>query len=227
MNGYNFTNDVRVSLARAREESARLGHEYVGTEHILLGMLSDDNVAVQVIATFGIDPESLVKAVDDGVKKGTSHDRTGPDLPYTSRAKKVLELSMAEARELGHNYVGTEHLFLGVLREEKGIAAQILIESGIALDVARQRVIEVLGRPSEQDRPGRVRRIPRTASIAAMKVWDEKASPRPLAVTGVSPHMAASLIETLAQDADVRAIFSAQGIDVAKLTAALRSPPAA
>ncbi|HEY2163855.1 MAG TPA: Clp protease N-terminal domain-containing protein, partial [Gemmatimonadaceae bacterium] len=110
MNGYNFTENVRAALAHAREESARLRHEYVGTEHILLGLLREDNIAVQVIDSFDVDPDALVNAVDSVVKKGASDHPTGPDLHYTSRAKKVLELSMAEARDLNHSYVGTEHL---------------------------------------------------------------------------------------------------------------------
>src|SRR6266571_4715334 len=93
MNGYNFTDRVRKVLQMAREEAARLHHEYVGTEHILLGLIREGEAVA-----------------------------AGPDLPYTSRAKKVLELAMSEARELNHSYVGTEHLLLGLLREEKGIA---------------------------------------------------------------------------------------------------------
>src|SRR5215831_11805346 len=134
MQGYNFTQDVRKSLAMAREESARLRHEYVGTEHILLGILREDNIAVQVIESFDVDRTALSDAVDGVVKRGMAGHATGPDLPYTSRAKKVLELAMAEARELNHSYVGTEHLLLGLLREEKGIAAQVLTDAGVNLD---------------------------------------------------------------------------------------------
>src|SRR5215469_11282532 len=149
MNGYNFTEDVRAALAHAREESARLRHEYVGTEHILLGLLRDDNVAVAVIDSFDVKPQSLADAVDGVVKKGTSGRPTGPDLPYTSRAKKVLELAMTEARDLNHSYVGTEHLLLGLLAEERGIAAQLLVDSGVALEPARARVLQILGQPSQ------------------------------------------------------------------------------
>src|SRR4029077_9943869 len=111
MNGYNFTERVRRALARSREEAARLHHEYVGTEHILLGLLRDDGgVAATVIESFGVKPEALASKVDEVVRKGRPGETTGPDLPYTSRAKKVLELAMDEARQANHDYVGTEHL---------------------------------------------------------------------------------------------------------------------
>ncbi len=224
MNGYNFTEHVRAALGRAREESARLRHEYVGTEHILLGMLREDNVAVTVIESFGVNPQSLADAADSVVKKGASGTPTGPDLPYTSRAKKVLELAMNEARDLNHSYVGTEHLLLGLLREERGIAAQLLVDAGITLDAARERVLEILGQPP-QARP----RVARAASIAAMKLWADNPGALTPATTSASAHMAASIIELLAQDSDVGAVFAAQGIDVAKLAEALRalakSPP--
>jgi ATP-dependent Clp protease ATP-binding subunit ClpC len=152
MKGYNFTEDVRAALARAREESARLRHEYVGTEHMLLGLLRQDNIAVGVIESFGVNPDALVDAVDSVVKKGASGHTTGPDLPYTSRAKKVLELAMTEARDLAHSYVGTEHLLLGLLREERGIAAELLVDAGITLDAARERVLQALLQPP-QPRP--------------------------------------------------------------------------
>src|ERR671920_488720 len=83
--------------------------------------------------------------IEEQVKKGKATQTTGPDLPYTSRAKKVLELAMSEARELNHSYVGTEHLLLGLLREEKGIAAQVLTDIGVNLDTARAETLRLLG----------------------------------------------------------------------------------
>ena len=224
MKGYNFTEDVRTALGHAREESSRLRHEYIGTEHILLGLLRAHNVAVSVIESFGVNPEALAGEVDRVVKKGMSGHPTGPDLPYTSRAKKVLELAMTEARDLNHSYVGTEHLLLGLLREEKGIAAQLLVDAGMTSDGARARVLEILGQP--EPRP----RVARAASIAAMKLWSDSQGALTPAATSASAHMAASIIELLSQDTDVGAVFAAQGIDVAKLAEALRalakSPPA-
>src|SRR5512140_3958471 len=146
MNGYNFTERVRKVLAMAREEAARLHHEYVGTEHILLGLIREgEGVAAAVLQNLSVDLDEIQQKIEDTVKKGKAAAATGPDLPYTSRAKKVLELAMAEARDLTHNYVGTEHLLLGLLREEKGIAAQVLTDAGINLDAARTETLRLLG----------------------------------------------------------------------------------
>jgi len=146
MNGYNFTERVRKVLAMAREEAARLHHEYVGTEHILLGLIREgEGVAAQVLQNLSVDLDEIQQKIEETVKKGKAATATGPDLPYTSRAKKVLELAMAEARELNHSYVGTEHLLLGLLREEKGIAAQVLTDAGINLDEARKETLRLLG----------------------------------------------------------------------------------
>ncbi len=146
MNGYNFTERVRKVLAMAREEAARLHHEYVGTEHILLGLIREgEGVAAAVLQNLSVDLDEIQQKIEEQVKKGKAAQATGPDLPYTSRAKKVLELAMAEARELNHSYVGTEHLLLGLLREEKGIAAQVLSEASVTLESARSETLRLLG----------------------------------------------------------------------------------
>jgi ATP-dependent Clp protease ATP-binding subunit ClpC len=146
MNGYNFTERVRKVLAMAREEAARLHHEYVGTEHILLGLIREgEGVAAAVLQNLSVDLEEVQAKIEETVKKGKAAQATGPDLPYTSRAKKVLELAMGEARELNHSYVGTEHLLLGLLREEKGIAAQVLTDAGVNLEAARAETLRLLG----------------------------------------------------------------------------------
>src|SRR5690242_4850183 len=146
MNGYNFTDRVRKVLQMAREEAARLHHEYVGTEHILLGLIREgEGVAAAVLTNLNVDLEEIQQKIEETVKKGKAAAAAGPDLPYTSRAKKVLELAMSEARELNHRYVGTEHLLLGLLREEKGIAAQVLMEAGVTLERARAETLRILG----------------------------------------------------------------------------------
>ncbi len=146
MNGYNFTERVRKVLAMAREEAARLHHEYVGTEHILLGLIREgEGVAATVLQNLSVELDDIQQKIEETVKKGKAGQTTGPDLPYTSRAKKVLELAMSEARELNHSYVGTEHLLLGLLREEKGIAAQVLTDAGVNLDAARTETLRILG----------------------------------------------------------------------------------
>jgi ATP-dependent Clp protease ATP-binding subunit ClpC len=146
MNGYNFTERVRKVLAMAREEAARLHHEYVGTEHILLGLIREgEGVAAAVLQNLSVDLDEIQQKIEETVKKGKAAQTTGPDLPYTSRAKKVLELAMSEARELNHSYVGTEHLLLGLVREEKGIAAQVLTDAGVNLEAARAETLRLLG----------------------------------------------------------------------------------
>jgi ATP-dependent Clp protease ATP-binding subunit ClpC len=155
MNGYNFTERVRKVLAMAREEAARLHHEYVGTEHILLGLIREgEGVAAAVLQNLSVDLEEIQQKIEETVKKGKAAQATGPDLPYTSRAKKVLELAMAEARELNHSYVGTEHLLLGLLREEKGIAAQVLTDTGVNLEAARAETLRLLGNEMPQAQGG-------------------------------------------------------------------------
>ena len=142
---YNFTDRVRKVLAMAREEAIRLKHDYVGTEHILLGLVREgEGVAAAVLANLAADLDEMNRLVEDNVRQGKSASTIG-ELPYTSRAKKVLEYAMAEARELNHSYVGTEHLLLGLLREEKGLAAKVMGELGIGLDEARAETLKLLG----------------------------------------------------------------------------------
>jgi ATP-dependent Clp protease ATP-binding subunit ClpC len=142
---YNFTDRVRKVLAMARDEAIRLQHDYVGTEHILLALIREgEGVAAAVLSNLNADLDQIHEGIEESVKKGKATIALG-DLPYTTRAKKVLEFSMAEAREMSHSYVGTEHLLLGLLREEKGIAAQVLNSMGISLEDARAETLKVLG----------------------------------------------------------------------------------
>ena len=155
MNGYNFTDRVRKVLQMAREEAARLHHEYVGTEHILLGLIREgEGVAAAVLQNLNVDLDDIQQKIEETVKKGKAAAAAGPDLPYTSRAKKVLELAMTEARELNHSYVGTEHLLLGLLREEKGIAAQVLTDAGVSLEASRAETLRLLGSDMPQPAAG-------------------------------------------------------------------------
>ena len=150
MNGYNFTERVRNVLGMAREEAARLHHEYVGTEHILLGVIREgEGVAATMLQNLGVEMDDVKRLIEETVKRGKPELTTGPDLPYTSRAKKVLELAMDEAREAGHSYVGTEHLLLGLLREKKGIAAQLLVHVGVTTENARDEMLRILGTETE------------------------------------------------------------------------------
>ena len=146
MSGFNFTDRVRWVLQAAREEAARLRNGFVGTEHLLLALVRDrGGVAQRVLLSFQADLEGIRRAVESKIKQGESAIAKGQDLPYTSPAKRVLELAMSEARELNHRYVGTEHLLLGLLREEKGIAAQVLTAAGVTLERARAETLRILG----------------------------------------------------------------------------------
>ena len=151
MSGFNFTERVRRTLARAREDAVQMHHEYVGTEHLLLAIAREsDGISAAVLQNLGADRDAIIAKVDHVVQRGSEQRSTGPDLPYTSRAKKVLELAMAEARMMQHNYVGTEHLLLGLLAEQKGIAAQVLVDSGVTLEKARAETLALLGKSGER-----------------------------------------------------------------------------
>ena len=167
MNGYNFTERVRKVLVEARNSAGRLRHEYVGTEHILLGLIHEgQGIGATVLQNLGVDLQTLEMRIEEIVKKGAMGTRSGPDLPYTSRAKKVLDLAMNEARELNHSYVGTEHLLLGLIREAKGIGAQVLVDSGVTMDAARNEVLRILNDTSPSSPPQRVTK-PREPGNAA------------------------------------------------------------
>jgi ATP-dependent Clp protease ATP-binding subunit ClpA len=170
MNGYNFTERVRKVLAMAREEAAALHHEYVGTEHELLGLLREgEGIAATALRNLGVDLDALRDSVFDVVKRGTSRTTTGPDLPYTSRAKKTLELAMSEARELKHDYVGTEHLLMGLIREEKGIAAQLLKSFGVDVENARAEILRII---EESDLSAPAHAKPKTNTLRAVATPD-------------------------------------------------------
>jgi ATP-dependent Clp protease ATP-binding subunit ClpC len=151
---YNFTDRVRKVLAMAREEAVRLQHDYVGTEHILLGLIREgEGVAAAVLMNLNVDLEQIQERTEEQVRKGKAGAAMG-ELPYTSRAKKVLEFAVAEARDLNHSYVGTEHLLLGLLREEKGVAAQVLESLGVTLEQAREQTLKLLGTDMPSSGPG-------------------------------------------------------------------------
>ncbi len=146
MAAYNFTDRVRKVLQLAREESQRLHHEYVDAEHILLGILREgEGVAAAVLARMDVDLMRLRAAVEGALKPGRADDTSGPDLPYTSYAKRALEGAMTEARELGYTYVGTEHLLLGLLRGTSSRAAAALVAAGVTLERARAVSLELRG----------------------------------------------------------------------------------
>ena len=154
MNGYYFTDRVRNILEIARREAGKWGHDSVSTEHILLGLIDEGSgVGAAVLQNLDVELNELKARVEHHLKPGTASHPTGPDLPYTSRAKKVLELAMSEARDLRHSYVGSEHLLIALLHEKKGIAAQALKEAGMTIQVLRTDTLRLLGTEVPARRP--------------------------------------------------------------------------
>ncbi|RBW67727.1 ATP-dependent protease ATP-binding subunit ClpC [Bacillus taeanensis] len=138
-----FTERAQKVLALAQEEAIRLGHNNVGTEHILLGLIREgEGIAAKALVALGLSPEKVQEEVEALIGKGEGPIQT---IHYTPRAKKVIELSMDEARKLGHSYVGTEHILLGLIREGEGVAARVLNNLGVSLNKARQQVLQLLG----------------------------------------------------------------------------------
>jgi putative membrane protein len=187
MNGYNFTTGVRRALTAAREAAARLHHDYVSTEHILLGLIATkDQSGSMLLEALAIDVDALRLVAESAVKHGTVGGRTGPDLPYTSRAKKCLEFAMVEARERRDSYVGTGHLLAGLLREERGIAAQVLTYNGVTIEAVRPLIGEYDGEsdpaPGDQSRGSRDETESETESYTYTKsytVWHAPANAGP------------------------------------------------
>jgi ATP-dependent Clp protease ATP-binding subunit ClpC len=146
-----FTDRAKKVMNLARQEAQRFNHEYLGTEHILLGLVQEGSgVAANVLKNMGIDLTKIRSEVEKIVKTGPSMVTMG-QLPFTPRAKKVLELSMEEAGNLGHNYIGTEHLLLGLIKENEGIAAQVLMNLGVKLEDVREEVLDFLGADSNEE----------------------------------------------------------------------------
>jgi ATP-dependent Clp protease ATP-binding subunit ClpA len=138
-----FTDRARRVMLLAEEEARRLNHDHVGTEHILLGLvLEGEGVAARALESLGISLQAVREEVEESIGRG---QQAPPGrIPYTPRAKKTLELSLREALHLGHHYIGTEHILLGVIREGEGPAAQALVNLGGDLNRVRQQVIQVL-----------------------------------------------------------------------------------
>jgi len=145
-----FTDRARKVMALAREEARRFNHEYIGTEHILLGLVKEGSgVAANVLQNLDIELKKIRLEVEKIVQSGSDLVSVG-QLPFTPRVKKVLEYAMEEARAFGHNYIGTEHLLLGLLREQEGVAAQVLLNLGVKLEDVREEVIGLLGSEAVQ-----------------------------------------------------------------------------
>jgi len=149
-----FTDRARRVVVLAQEEARRLDHNYIGTEHILLGLIREgEGVAAVTLKALGISLAPVRQQVEEII--GSGQETPQGHIPFTPRAKKVLELSLRESRQLGHDYIGTEHILLGLIREGNGVAAQVLVKLGADQNRVRQQVIQLLhGRAAEEPGPG-------------------------------------------------------------------------
>jgi ATP-dependent Clp protease ATP-binding subunit ClpC len=146
-----FTDRARRAVVLAQEEARMLNHDYIGTEHLLLGLIHEGKgVAAKALEQMRITEEAVRQQVEEIVGRGQQVPRSG-HIPFTPRAKKVLKLSLREALQLGHSYIGTEHILLGLMREGEGVAAQVLLRLGADADGTRHQVIELLRGSQSQD----------------------------------------------------------------------------
>ena len=175
-----FTDRARRVVVLAQEEARLLKHHYIGTEHILLGLIHEgDGVAAKALESLGISLEAVRSQVEKIIGKGKSEP--GSHIPFTPRAKKVLEFSLREALQLGHNYIGTEHILMGLIREGEGVAAQVLTKLGANLSRVRKEVINLLSdypgprgnRPSSRTRRGKGEAAGGKPSGAGSRILDQ------------------------------------------------------
>ena len=158
-----FTSRARAVMVLAQVESRALNHNHIGTEHILLGLIHEgEGVAAQALESLGISLEAVRQQVQETIGVGKQSRAPSGHIPFTPRAKKVLELSLREALHLGHNYIGTEHVLLGLIREGEGVAAQVLVGLGADHDRVRAEVVHLLvGREGADPAPASERRLGR------------------------------------------------------------------
>jgi ATP-dependent Clp protease ATP-binding subunit ClpC len=210
-----FTDRARGVVVLAQEEAQLLKHNYIGTEHILLGLARDNgSVAGRALRRLSIDVEAVRAEVLEIIGRGG--ESPSGHIPFTPRAKKVLELSLREALQLGHNYIGTEHILLGLVREGEGVAAQVIVKRGVDLDRVRETVLQQLeqGGDSPAGPPGVVLRYSPAAD-------DVLAAARVLAAGGPvgSHHLLAALARS--EDSAAAQALVAVGVDPEALAAAL------
>jgi ATP-dependent Clp protease ATP-binding subunit ClpC len=171
-----FTDRARNVVVLAQEEARMLNHNYIGTEHILLGLIHDSRgLAARALGSAGVSLEPARRQVEEIVGRGKEAPASGP-IPFTPRAKKVLELSLREALQLGHNYIGTEHILLGLIREGEGVAAKVIVNLGANLKDVRHQVIQLQAdNPEPEEAPrARPRATARAAAEAAEAVQAQK-----------------------------------------------------
>jgi ATP-dependent Clp protease ATP-binding subunit ClpA len=170
-----FTDGARRAVVLAQEEARLLNHNYIGTEHILIGLLREDGgVAGEGLESLGISVDAVRQQVEQMV--GIGEQAPSGHVPFTPRAKKVLELSLREALQLGHDYIGTGHIMLGLIRESDGVAAQALVRLGADLNQVRQQVIQQLHGFQGEDEPGSVRAVQRPGLLGRIDAMEQRLS---------------------------------------------------
>ncbi|HEX2740084.1 MAG TPA: Clp protease N-terminal domain-containing protein, partial [Rubrobacter sp.] len=148
-----FTERARKVVVLAQDEARHFNHNYIGTEHLLLGLLrEDEGVAAQALSSLNVSLDEVREQVESIV--GYGEEGTGAQAPFTPRSKKVLELALREALQLGHNYIGTEHILLGLVRESEGVAARVLSNLDVDPDKVRREVVRRLGGGRSRSRGG-------------------------------------------------------------------------
>jgi ATP-dependent Clp protease ATP-binding subunit ClpA len=204
-----FTDRARQTVVLAQEEARDLAHDFIGTEHLLLGLLREgEGVAAVALRLLGIDLAGMRAAVEELIGRGT--EPPVGNIPFTPRSKKVLELSLREALALGHNYIGTEHILLGIVREGEGVGAQVLVQQGAMLPLVRATVLEQVRRAgaARQSAPART-----LGAEEAVTIAQELAASSPMG----SHH----LLEALARSDDTMAakVLAALGVDADAIAA--------
>jgi ATP-dependent Clp protease ATP-binding subunit ClpA len=203
-----FTDRARATVVHAQEEARLLRHNYIGTEHILLGLIREsEGLAAKALSALGVSLEGVRQQVTEIIGEG--EEAPGGHIPFTPRAKKVLELSLREALQLKHNYIGTEHILLGLVREGEGVAAQVLVNLGADLVRVRQEVtrhLAGLGEDSSAEAQGAARR--RTPAAEQVVAAAER-------LAGGSPMGSHHLLEALVRSEDSAAAkaLAALGVD--------------
>ncbi|EQD82253.1 hypothetical protein N599_31675, partial [Saccharopolyspora erythraea D] len=163
-----FTERARRVVVLAQEEARTLNHNYIGTEHILLGLVHEgEGVAAKALESLGVSPEGVRRQVEEIIGRGDQDSPSG-NIPFTPRGKKVLELSLREALQLGHNYIGTEHILLGLIREAEGVAAQVLVKLDADLDRVRREVNRLISDSGEGPEPAEAGARPQAATATTL-----------------------------------------------------------
>jgi ATP-dependent Clp protease ATP-binding subunit ClpC len=172
-----FTDRARRVVVLAQEEARMLNHNYIGTEHILIGLIREDGgVAAKGLESLGISVDAVRQQVEDIV--GMGEQAPSGHVPFTPRAKKVLELSLREALQLGYDYIGTEHILLGLIREGDGVAAQVLVRLGADLNQVRQQVIQRLHgfQGEDENEPGSIGAAQRPGLLSRIDAIERRLS---------------------------------------------------